>query len=66
MTATWILVLVSPAFEGKDIFQRTAMLKGVHRELVKRFRMPFDIVFCSVNDWLNSNSPLLHELRQVA
>jgi len=40
------LALVSPSFEGKDIFQRAELTKGVHRALVKRFHMPFDIVFC--------------------
>ncbi|KAF0216187.1 MAG: hypothetical protein FD174_3810 [Geobacteraceae bacterium] len=60
------IVLVSPAFEGKDIFQRTGMAKGIHRALVKRFKVPFDIVFCSVSDWLHGSSPLLQEIRRVA
>lgn len=60
------LVLVSPAFEGKDIFQRAGMTKGIHRALVKRFKVPFDIVFCSVSDWLHGSSPLLQEIRRVA
>jgi predicted nucleotidyltransferase len=60
------LVLVSPAFEGKDIFQRAGMTKGVHRALVKRFKVPFDIVYCSVSEWMHACSPLLQELRRVA
>jgi predicted nucleotidyltransferase len=58
------LVLVSPAFEGKDIFQRAGMTKGIHRALVKRFRLPFDIVFCSVSDWRHGRSPLLEEVKR--
>jgi hypothetical protein len=47
------MVLVSPAFEGKDIFQRAEMTKGMHRKLVRRFEMSFDIVLCSVSEWLH-------------
>lgn len=60
------IVLVSPVFEGKDIFQRAGMTKGIHRALVKKFKVPFDIVFCSVSDWLHGSSPLLQEIRRVA
>lgn len=60
------ILLVSPAFEGKDIFQRAGMAKGIHRVLVKRFKVPFDIVFCSVNEWMHGSSPLLQGIRRVA
>lgn len=60
------IVLVSPGFEGKDIFQRAGMTKGIHRDLVKRFKVPFDIVFCSVSEWMHGNSPLLQGIRRVA
>jgi predicted nucleotidyltransferase len=57
------MALVSHAFEGKDIFQRAEMTKGLHRALVKRFCLPFDIVFYSIDEWLNGNSPLLREMK---
>ena len=60
------VVLVSPAFEGKDIFQRVGMTKGMHRRLVKRFNLPFDIVFCSVTEWNRAGSLFLQEIRRVA
>jgi len=60
------VMLVSPAFEGKDIFQRAGMTKGLHRRLVKSFKLPFDIVYCSVSEWNRAGSPLLHEIRDVA
>lgn len=60
------VLLVSPAFEGKDIFQRAGMTKGMHRRLVKRFKLPFDIVFCSVTEWDRAGSPFLQEIRRVA
>lgn len=59
------LLLVSEAFEDKDIFERTGMVSGLHRSLVRRFKIPFDIVYCSKKEWQNSNSLLLHELRQA-
>jgi predicted nucleotidyltransferase len=59
------LVLVSPAFEGKDIFQRTAMTKGMHRSLVKRFKVPFDIVYCSSGEWEQGRSPLLYAIKHL-
>lgn len=60
------ILLVSSAFEGKDIFQRAGMTKGIHRVLVKRFKVPFDIVFCSVSEWLHGSSPLLQGIRRAA
>ena len=60
------ILLVSPAFEGKDIFQRAGMAKGIHRVLVKRFNVPLDIVFCSVSEWMHGSSPLLQGIRRVA
>jgi predicted nucleotidyltransferase len=60
------ILLVSPAFEGKDIFQRAGMTKGIHRILVKRFKVPFDIVFCSVSEWAHGSSPLLQGIRRAA
>lgn len=60
------ILLISSSFEGKDIFQRAGMTKGIHRVLVKRFKLPFDIVFCSVSEWLHGSSPLLQEIRRAA
>lgn len=60
------ILLVSQEFDGKDIFQRAGITKGIHRALVKRFKVPFDIVFCSASEWMQGSSPLLHEIRRVA
>ena len=60
------ILLVSSAFEGKDIFQRVVMTKGIHRVLVKQFKVPFDIVFCSVSEWHHGSSPLLQGIRRAA
>jgi predicted nucleotidyltransferase len=60
------MLIVSSAFEGKDIFKRAEMTKGVHRALVKRFNLPFDIVYCSITEWQTSSSLLLEEIKRVA
>jgi predicted nucleotidyltransferase len=60
------VVLVSPAFEGRDIFERAWMTKGMHRKLVKRFKLPFDIVFCSIIEWNSAGSLFLQEIRRGA
>ncbi len=60
------ILVVSAAFDGKDIFQRAGMTKGIHRVLVKRFKVPFDIVFCSVSEWMHGSSPLLQGIRRAA
>lgn len=60
------ILLVSSGFEGMDIFQRAGMTKGIHRVLVKRFKVPFDIVFCSVSEWMHGSSPLLQGIRRAA
>lgn len=59
------MALVSNAFAGKDIFQRVEIAKGLHRALVKRFCLPFDIVYYSIDEWLDGNSPLLREIQRV-
>ena len=53
------LIVVSEDFHGRDIFQRLAKTKGIHRELVKRFRMPFDILYYSPSEWEESRSPIV-------
>lgn len=57
------LLLVSELFENKDIFERASMVSGLHRRLVKQFRIPFDIVYCSTSEWHGGNSLMLHELQ---
>jgi hypothetical protein len=57
------VLLISPAFEGKDVFQRSAMMKGIHRSMVKQFKIPFDIVLCSSSEWEACSSPLLFAIK---
>jgi len=60
------LALISKAFEGKDIFQRTEMAKGLHRALVKRFSLPFDLVYYSIDEWLQAKTPLITLIKETS
>lgn len=53
------LIIVSEDFHGHDIFQRLAKTKGIHRELVKHFRRPFDILYYSPAEWEQACSPIV-------
>ena len=53
------LIIVSEDFHGHDIFQRLAKARGVHRELVRRFRRPFDILYYSPTEWEQACSPIV-------
>jgi predicted nucleotidyltransferase len=53
------LIIVSEDFHGRNIFQRLAKARGVHRELVKHFRRPFDILYYSPAEWEQVCSPVV-------
>ncbi|MEI6613367.1 MAG: nucleotidyltransferase domain-containing protein [Chrysiogenales bacterium] len=46
-------------FHGHDIFQRLAKARGVHQELVKHFRRPFDILYYSPAEWEQACFPVV-------
>ena len=50
------LAIVSKEFSGKDIFQRADMLVDLHWALVKKFKLPFDVVSISLDEWKKSSS----------
>lgn len=58
------LAIISKDFEGKDIFQRAEMLKGLIWAMVRRFRLPFDIVPVSLQEWENSHSLAVAFIRE--
>lgn len=45
------IAIVSEDFEGKDIFEKAEMLKGLKWFLVERFLLPFDIIPLSLSEW---------------
>jgi predicted nucleotidyltransferase len=49
------IAIVSRDFEGKDIFEKAEMLKGLKWFLIERFLLPFDIIPLSVSEWKGSS-----------
>lgn len=50
------IIVVSTNFRNKDIFEKVKMTRGIHRELVRRVKKPFDIMYYSDKEWGNSLS----------
>lgn len=50
------IAIISKDFEGKDIFEKAEMLKGLKWFLTERLLLPFDIVPLSPSEW---NGPSL-------
>lgn len=53
------LIVVSKQFRGKDVFDQIEMIRGVHRELVKRVKKPFDILYYSDTEWKRGDSLII-------
>ena len=47
------LAIVSTAFTGKDLFERSQMLAGIQWRLTRRLATPFDIVPLTPGEWKN-------------
>ena len=58
------IAIISGEFEGKDIFQRTGMLKGLKWELVGKFMLPFDIICISLKEWRESSSLIVEYIKE--
>jgi predicted nucleotidyltransferase len=50
------IAIISRDFEGKDIFQKADMLKGLRWALVNKIFLPIDIVLLSLSEWTESTS----------
>jgi predicted nucleotidyltransferase len=49
------IAIVSRDFEGKDIFEKAEMLKGLKWFMVKKILLPLDIVPLSLSEWKGSS-----------
>ena len=49
------IAIISRDFEGKDIFEKAEMLKGLKWFLAERLLIPFDIVPLSPSEWKGSS-----------
>lgn len=50
------IAVISRDFDGKDVFQKAEMLKGLKWALVEKFELAFDIVPVSLKQWKESSS----------
>lgn len=57
------LLVLSDFFENKNIFQKAKATDGLEWILVKKFKIPFVILYYSNSEWENSNSLIISEAK---
>jgi len=58
------LIIVSPDFRDKSIFERSELTTGIGRTLVHAFRKAFDLIFYSDIEWNESGSLVIASAKQ--
>lgn len=58
------LLVLSNDFENKNIFQKARATDGLEWILVRKFKMPFDILYFSESEWDNSDGLIITEARK--
>jgi predicted nucleotidyltransferase len=58
------VIVVSRDFREKGIFERVKMISGIGRELVQKFKIPFDLILYSDEEWETQNYLLILEARE--
>lgn len=58
------IILLSKSFEGKDMFERVKMTKGLHRELVREWKVPIDIMYYSLSEWNKGASLIISAAKE--
>lgn len=58
------IAIISADFDGKDIFRRADMIKGLNWYLVERFLFPFDIVTVSRKEYQQSSSLIVDFIKE--
>lgn len=58
------LIVVSPDFRDKGLFERVRATSGIGRALVKRFKKPFDLLFYSDVEWDKADSVVIDIARR--
>ncbi len=59
------IIIVSKEFRNKSIFERVELANGIGRELVKRTKKPFDIMYYSDIEWAKGNSLVINAAKQA-
>lgn len=58
------IIIISRDFEGKDIFERLEIVRGLHREFVDKTIMPADIMYYSPTEWERGNSLIINQAKE--
>jgi predicted nucleotidyltransferase len=54
------VIIVSKDFKDKSIFERVEQTTGIGRELVRKIKKPFDLLFYSDDEWNGSRSLMIN------
>jgi len=57
------VAIISPDFDGKDIFLRAEMLKGLKWVLADKIDLPFDIISISSREWDEETSFMVDAIK---
>ncbi len=58
------IIIVSKDFRNKDIFERVKLATGIGRELVRQFKIPFDLLYYSDKEWAKKNFLIINEAKE--
>jgi predicted nucleotidyltransferase len=58
------IIIVSKDFRDRSMFERVKKTTGIGRELVKRFQIPFDLIFYSDEEWEKKSFLLINEAKE--
>jgi len=58
------VIIVSREFRGKTIFERVRMSTGIGRELVRKLKIPFDLLYYSDEEWENEDFLIINEAKE--
>jgi predicted nucleotidyltransferase len=57
------VIIVSRDFRNKSIFERVKLATGIGRDLVKKVKKPFDLMYYSDEEWENKNYLIINEAK---
>ena len=58
------VIIVSKDFRDKSIFERVELVTGIGRELVRKVKKPFDLLFYSDDEWNGNRSLIINEAKE--
>ena len=58
------IIIVSRDFRDKGIFERVELTTGIGREIVRRTKKPFDIMYYSDIEWSHGDSLVINAAKE--